>query len=334
VKKLLSLDETSALIRSGARLVVAGDERLLAALPAGTWIGGTTPYFMGDTGGTFTKDHIYVDAVPVCAQEVRIQSYDTTTLAGIAADEFDNGYTIVIIPGFSDVHVSFAERAPDYRDIFVRPLLGWVAGFDRAEIATAHAQVFDGTSTRGSGDHAVAMHVQLPPGTTASLDIVNIFTQGTGDAITFPTRGFTVEQCEVNGVRTNFADYVLARGVDTHLPLVADYYGALINISFQHVDAESRRVQFFAPVFPGVVYKLAAPVGDYVAEFGGQLRGIPAAPAFTCNCVLNYVYGGLEGRKTSTLTGPLTFGEIAYQLLNQTMVYLAITDGAHAEGSR
>jgi len=39
---------------------------------------------------------------------------------------------------------------------------------------------------------------------------------------------------------------------------------------------------------------------------------------------LNYLYSGLEGKKTGNVTGPITFGEVAYQLLNQTMVYMTI----------
>ena len=47
---------------------------------------------------------------------------------------------------------------------------------------------------------------------------------------------------------------------------------------------------------------------------------------FSCNCILNYQYAELEGEKTKGFTGPVTFGEVAYQLLNQTMVYLTIDD--------
>lgn len=45
---------------------------------------------------------------------------------------------------------------------------------------------------------------------------------------------------------------------------------------------------------------------------------------FACNCILNYLYSELEGKKVPTMLGPMTFGEIAYQLLNQTLVYLTI----------
>ena len=48
------------------------------------------------------------------------------------------------------------------------------------------------------------------------------------------------------------------------------------------------------------------------------------APEFSCNCILNYLYGELEGKVTEGMYGPVTFGEIAYQLLNQTLVYVRI----------
>jgi hypothetical protein len=34
----------------------------------------------------------------------------------------------------------------------------------------------------------------------------------------------------------------------------------------------------------------------------------------------------LESKKTNHFVGPITFGEIAYQLLNQTLVYLEVHD--------
>jgi hypothetical protein len=45
---------------------------------------------------------------------------------------------------------------------------------------------------------------------------------------------------------------------------------------------------------------------------------------FACNCILNFLYSGLEGKITEGMYGPITFGEIAFQLLNQTLVYLDV----------
>ncbi|EKO38112.1 MAG: hypothetical protein B193_3196, partial [Solidesulfovibrio magneticus str. Maddingley MBC34] len=103
-----------------------------------------------------------------------------------------------------------------------------------------------------------------------------------------------------------------------------------VNISFQDVDEVEGLVKFYAPVFSGIRYKHAKPVVDYVKEFNDRLCkecSIESARvAFSCNCILNYLYSELEGKKTDPFTGPITFGEIAYQLLNQTLVYLEIMD--------
>jgi len=129
----------------------------------------------------------------------------------------------------------------------------------------------------------------------------------------------------MDGVETRLSDYIVENGIDIQLPLVADMCGAMINTSVESVDAEAGRVRFYAPVFPGIDYRFAAPIGDYAAEFA---RRVPDCDniCFACNCVLNYFYGELEGKRLGGLTMPMTFGEIAYQLLNQTMVYLTIKE--------
>src|SRR2546428_5124442 len=66
---------------------------------------------------------------------------------------------------------------------------------------------------------------------------------------------------------------------------------------------------------------------DYVQGFGSVTAGPTHDVAFACNCTLNYVYGKLDGARVG-LPGPFTFGEIAYQLLNQTMVYCDVVDAA------
>ena len=39
-----------------------------------------------------------------------------------------------------------------------------------------------------------------------------------------------------------------------------------------------------------------------------------------------FINATLENKKTGSFVGPITFGEIAYQLLNQTIVYLEVKD--------
>jgi hypothetical protein len=72
-------------------------------------------------------------------------------------------------------------------------------------------------------------------------------------------------------------------------------------------------------------YKLAKPfAGSYEDAFHTQATQLMGNTQFACNCVLNYLYSNLEGKHTDNITGPMTFGEVAYVLLNQTLVQLTL----------
>jgi hypothetical protein len=305
-------------------MVLAGDEAVLDQLPDGDWIGGTIPYFMGSEGGVVTRELVYVDELPEQVDDVRIATYGPDELEWIPADGFDNGYSVVILPAGAETHTRFAAEAPEYEGLFDRPLVGWVAGHHLDDLGTASAATY--AAGRRSTDRAVALHVSLSEGAQAVADIVNLFRQGDGAVLTFDGTGFSHDKVRVDGEQRDFAEYLREVGHDIQLPLVADYFGAMINVSFQAVDDGDGPVSLYAPVFEGVEYKLAAPVGDYVAEFTAELPIDTVAPAFACNCILNFVYSELEGRRTGDITGPITFGEICYQLLNQTLVHLTIHD--------
>ena len=171
------------------------------------------------------------------------------------------------------------------------------------------------------------MHITLPANKYADIGILNIFKQGTRDSIVFLEDGFKAQDAYINGAKINFQQYVTDNNIDIRLPLVANYYGAMINISIQNVDEKNQIVNFYAPVFKGMEYRQAEKVEDYVNQFLNCIPAIDTSKiAFSCNCILNYLYSKLEGKKTAGITGPMTFGEVAYQLLNQTMVYISIND--------
>jgi hypothetical protein len=170
------------------------------------------------------------------------------------------------------------------------------------------------------------MHVAVPAEKRVHIDIVNLFSQGDGDTLEFEETGFSATHVLVGGRKVPFANYLKEKRADTRIPLVADYYGALINTSFQGVDEATGEVRLYAPVFQGVQYKLGSPLVDYAAAFAKATAGLAASPVFSCNCILNYLYGELAGKKTGALQGPVTFGEIAYQLHNQTLVYVDFPD--------
>ena len=323
MQSLCTLDETRALITSGKPLLLAADDALLAVLPRGNWIGGTIPYFMAAEGGVQTADKIFVTDLPDSVQTV-IRTYDTASLSHVALDHPGHGFTVLLLPAFSDIHAAFAEQVTNYPDVFDRPLVGWISGVALGDIGKVAPKVFNGQTGVGTANEGVALHVVLPDGDQATVEIVNLFSQGDGAEITFDEAGFSAREVSIAGARRNLAAYLTEHQIDTKLPLVADYHGAMVNVSVQGVDVAAGRVDFYAPVFPGVSYRIAAPVEDYPKTFASQLTTGGAPLTFSCNCILNYAYAGLEGQRTGRLLGPMTFGEIAYMLLNQTAVYLTI----------
>ena len=324
---LYDVIEVKSKITQGEKLLLAGDESLLKLLPAGNWIGGSIPYFMTEEGGLTTRHKIYVTELPHAASDVSIKVYDAATLDSVYTDAAQNGFSVIIMPGSSKTHLEFALHAPQYKDFGHSPLIGWIAGVHLDDLGKLTPKVFYGPTQTVLEDAAVVMHAALSPKNIAEINYVNIFEQGEGDTITFSQDGFSSSDAYVNGVKTNFADYMTQQKLDMRLPLVADYFGARVNVSFQSVDPIKHEVRFYAPVFAGVSYKHAKPLHDYVQQFTAILPShLSEHPAFSCNCVLNYLYSELEGKRTGKITGPTTFGEVVYQLLNQTMAYLTVTE--------
>ncbi|MBU1231420.1 MAG: hypothetical protein KKD01_01860 [Proteobacteria bacterium] len=327
---ILTSAEVTQRISQGQTLLLAGEENLLAQLPKGKWIAGTIPYFITPKqGGMVSQDMIFVTDISAMAAGVEIQSYDENQLGQVYCDGGDSGFSFVIIPALSSVHSTFAINAPNYKDFGARPLIGWISGVHLDNLGKVTPKVFNGQTGEVIEQAAIVMHVTLPPGKAIDVGIVNIFEQSDGDTLTFPEDGFSCTDVNVNGVKENFVAYIERNKLDTKLPLVADYYGALVNVSFQDISQATGVVKFYAPVFSGVRYKHAKAVDDYASAFTAQLQEIGLSEesvVFSCNCILNYLYSGLEGKQTSPFVGPITFGEIAYQLLNQTLVYLQMHD--------
>jgi len=328
-QNMWSVAEVEKFIQEGRILLVAGEEGLLSRLPAGKWLGGTIPYFVApEKGGMVSQEQIFVTDLTALATGITVAVYDQNTLGKVYTDAEGSGLSFIIVPAASPAHASFALNAPNYKDFGCRPLVGWVSGVHLSALGKVTPKVFDGTTGKAYEQEAVVMHVTLPVGKSVDVGIINLFEQGDGDILTFTADGFAATDVMVNGVKENFADYITRNQLDTKLPLVADYYGALVNISFQSVEPGGE-VKLYAPVFSGIRYKLAKPVNNYAEAFGTQLQiNSPNTKslAFSCNCILNYLYSGLEGKNTDPFVGPITFGEVAYQLLNQTLVYLEVHD--------
>ena len=328
--QLLDPKETARRIIAGQSLMLAGEEQLLSTLPPGNWIGGTIPYFMAGDGGCLCKDKIFVTEIPGEFQ-ASTHRYATSELPGIYRDAGEGAVSFVILPANSPSHTEFALHAPRYAGFALHPLVGWIAGIDLENPGTAAPKVFCG-GPQPLGDAAAVMRLKLPADRLAHINIINPFRPGQGDTICFPTTGFSAATALINGKEQNFAEYLQRAKADTRLPLVANYCGAMVNVSLKNMGAPNGRVDFFAPVVSGVEYRLAIPVEDYVSEFEARLRELsPDHVLFSCNCILNYLHSRLAGHRTGALVGPVTFGEIAFQLLNQTLVYIEIIQVTSSE---
>lgn len=328
--ELFNVAEVAGMITAGKKLLLAGDEHLLTELPAGDWIGGTTPYFMANHHGLFTKQKIFVTELPDYITQIEVKTYDPVSVEECYNDAPVHGFSFIIIPASCNTHFAFALNAPGFQNFAMRPLLGWIAGVQIDEIWQVQPKVYAGPERRVLTDGAVVMHVSLPPHKVADIGITNMFEQGDGDAITFPASGFSAREALVNGHKVNFRDYIQERRLDMKLPLVSDYSGIMMNVSFVEKIGPHGEISFYAPVFSGVVYKHAKPVQNYIEQFIRNSSGAVGVQIIvSCNCVLNYIYSGFKSSDALYTSGPLTFGEIAYQLLNQTMVYLRIINIPH-----
>ena len=321
--KLYEIETVIDLINDGQLLALAGDENVLRNLPKGNWIAGTIPYFMGVEKGLFSQDLIFVNQLTNLSNEFLIKEYDVINIENIAEDSYENGFTMIIVPPFQDIHKEFALKSKEVDGMYDNPVFGWVAGINLNSEDVP--KTFNGTTGISSVDKAIAVHVKLPDDKVARLEIVNIFKQDISGIEIQPLEdGFEISDCLINGERTNFAKYITDNNIDIKPPLTTSYSGAIINVSFKEVDAENNKVELYAPVFKDSVYRLSIPVNNYAADFEKNIPKINNSVEFACNCILNYLYGELEGKRIENFTGPITFGEIAYTLLNQTMVYLVI----------
>lgn len=319
----VTLNEAIQLIQENRLLHIAADESLLNQLPKGKWIGGTTPYFITEQGGITCKDRLFVNEI-TDAIDFKTVAYDSHNVLSLTHDAYPNGLTFLIMPFASEVAVLYAKEAPNSIDLFMNPTIGWISGYDLS--TPSQAKVYDGMSGLSYKDKAIALHISLPDEKIASLGIVNIFSVDEKDArIEFLEDALSVTTCLVDGKEVLLSDYIAENHINTQLPLVADYNSVLVNVSIKSICQDTKTVDLYAPVFAGTVYHFAHPVTNYAASFKEDLQELKEVnPVFSCNCILNYLYGELEGKATPPFTGPVTFGEIAYQLLNQTLVYANI----------
>lgn len=322
---LHDLDTTRRRISEGESLLIAGDESLIRQLPKGQWIGGTTPYFMTHLGGICTDKRLFLTELDDIAESIKIKRYDEKSIENIYTETPDNGFSFLIIPEGSKCHVRFALEAFNFDDFAMHPLIGWVSGTHLDERKTHKPKVYNGRTGECYEDEAVVMHIKLSSNNVAEVGILNMFEQGDGDTIAFAASGFNATKAYINGKLIDYAQYIKEQAIDLRMPLVADINGTLVNTSFRRCLGEHGEIRFHSPVFKELTYRHAKPIDNYSEKFTKELTlRLHEKTIFSCNCILNFIYSGLDKYSSSGLCGPATFGEIAYHLHNQTVVFLRI----------
>ncbi|MDR1668045.1 MAG: hypothetical protein LBS03_10230 [Bacteroidales bacterium] len=312
--------DVAAMIRKGERLLLAGDIRLLSQLPEGEWIAGTTNMFLLPSGaGTTSYDRIFACPLPDFVTGVAIREYDRNSIRHIFNEAPANGFTVLILPFGSEPHLTYAVNAGSYENFATRPICGWVSGgASLATVMTDKCYAVSGMNRQAYSDMAVAMHIAFPCNKYAELHIFNPYRQGS-EKINFISDGIVVKKVLVNGVQCDFAGYLRDTGFDLTLPFVADYSGALINVVVSGINGDE--VYMTTPVFRSLDY--------YTGEINPQMNDaavINDTVIFSVYCISNYLKQKISEIHPKRMSGPMVFGEIAYQLLNKTTVYATVGD--------
>lgn len=324
MNELVTAAEANTLIDRGCVLHIAGEEPVLRQLHRGNWIGGTTPYILTRNGGVVEREKVFVSELPVNARAITTHFIDIGCLPAISVEAPRNGFSIVIAPGMSEIHSIYSLTAasiPGIRDI---PIMGWISGVHVDDRMKVTAKVVNGVTGEVADDRIVVIHAALPPNREASVGIINLIIPGEGDEIVFDTPSFSVRDCTINGQRDDFYAYAIRNRLELHHPLVTELNGEPISVSLKLIDAETRSVQFYAPVMKDRVYRLATSVPDYRNALIRRAAEQKLDPVLSCNCVHNFTYGGLMAPQPYPLPGPAVFGELAHVLMNQTLVCLSI----------
>ncbi|OQX98250.1 MAG: hypothetical protein B6I24_05765 [Bacteroidetes bacterium 4572_128] len=320
-KKLHTKKETEKLIKEGKTLIIAGSEKLLSKLPEGNWIGGSNPYLQSPCGGLHTEELLYVKDFSDLLIDSKFKVYDKNNIHQITTDAFENGIIATIMPANSEVLKEFAINSPEFENQFLNPLLGWVSGTDFDKFGQVAPTCYK--SNEKFIDKAVALHIQLPKNIVARLEILNAYeASNSSEVITFEKDGFHNTDCFVGGKKYNFYKYIEDKNIET-LILVANYSGATINIGLIKNEV-SKNIFFAAPVFKDFEYKFAKKrTKDYKDFFNKNID--LSNIRYSYSCLYNFFYFELE-KEALGIDGLFSYGEIAYQLLNVTFVYLVLDE--------
>ncbi|MCR5453698.1 MAG: hypothetical protein K6F33_01765 [Bacteroidales bacterium] len=322
---LYSKEKVIEFIKQGRIMHLCGSEAMLKDLPKGNWVAGMTPYFM-DNVGKICENKIYVDDFSFIAEACEMSILDETNIAEIATrNKYSNGFVFVILPIDSQVYYTFANHSLEYDKIYDNPVVGYVSSTRLEDYGKKQPKVAIGSEGVLYGDKAAVMYVKVSDRLRVRAEIMNFDTiDDSTPALKFPKTGFQQRDCLIDGEQGKIANYLEAvKSSIGHYPqLITSQNGALVNRDIKSVDVNTGESVFFSPAYESDVYYIVKPNNDYLATFNRRL-GRKTDVIACMSCTSYFLQGDFEYRHVD-FNGVYTFGEIAYQLLNKTIVTLEV----------
>ena len=325
---LYSVAEVAAMIEKGDMLVLAGDAALLSQLPKGKWIAGITSLFVENGETLSTREKIFAHNMTHIAADVKLEVYEVSTICNIFNDAYDNGFSVLIVPGVSEVMDVYADNCSDYPNFAHRAVCGWAAAtpvyseYEQNDVSL----VFSGETGKSYANSGVVMHIALPEGKFAEVHAVSAFKPDDGDVIMFEKDCQQVENILIDGVKQNFRQYMIDKKMDRSNNslnvLVGDHAtGVIMNVGMYEDNERDlgKYVSVAAPVFKGIPYRFAKVDYNYSYESMNVQEIV-----YSFSCVGNYVRPDIFTNFRMNTNGPFVYGEIAYVLLNYATVYVTV----------
>ncbi len=330
--KLYNKESVVKLIEEGHVMLLSGSDKTLAGLPKGKWVAGTTPYFM-DGVGKVDEENIFVDDFTDIAKDAKIEVFDSNNIHEIAKKGYANGFIVMSLPIDTDIYFEFSTNSLEYEDIYNNPVVGFVACCNFNDYGNfGQLKTFVGSGLDGQlyPDKAVALYVELPDNMAARAEIINLDTiDESTSKVVFPKTSFFQSDCTIDGKPGNIADYFEnvvkpKMGGKGYTQMITSQNGALINRDTKVVDIKKGEVSFFSPAYEGDEYYLVKPGTDYLKLFNEAIKSKGDSNIAACFSCISYFFGGSFEGRTICQNGCYAFGEIAFQLLNKTIVTLEI----------
>ena len=322
---LYTKEKVVEFIKQGRIMHLCGNEHTLKDLPKGNWIAGMSPYFM-DNVGKICDNKIYVDDFSFIAEECEVTTFDESNISEIAKrNKYTNGFIFVVLPIDSEVYYTFANHSLEYEDIYDNPVVGYVSSVLLSDYGKVQPKVAIGSEGVLHDNKAAVMYVKVSDRLRVRTEIMNLDTiDDTTPSLKFPKTGFKQSDCLIDGKPGNIASYLEAvKGRIGHYPqLITSQNGALVVRDVKSVNVETGEAVFFSPAYESDVHYIVKQNNDYLATFNRRL-GRKTDVIACLSCTSYFWQGDFEYRHID-FNGVYTFGEIAYQLLNKTIVTLEV----------